>query len=66
MFWFFGDEASGILAPQQGIKPSLPALEGEVSTSGPPRKSLKQFKDANMHHILCMTLSIVHSSVGSF
>ena len=30
MFWFFGLEACGILAPQPGIEPALPALEGEV------------------------------------
>ena len=28
IFWFFGQEACGILAPQPGIKP--PALEGEI------------------------------------
>ena len=31
MFWFFGHEACGILAPQPGIEPTPPALEGEVS-----------------------------------
>ena len=30
MFWFFGSEACGILAPQPGIKPAPPSLEGEV------------------------------------
>ena len=39
MFWFFGPEACGILAPQPGIEPAPPALEGEVLTTGPPRKS---------------------------
>ena len=41
MFWFlvFGCEACEILAPQTGIKPPTPALEGEVLTTGPPRKS---------------------------
>ena len=29
-----------ILAPQPGIEPTLPALEGEVLTTGPPGKSL--------------------------
>ena len=38
MFWFFGPKASGILAPWPGIKPTVPALEGEVLTTGPPRK----------------------------
>ena len=39
MFWFFGHEACGILSPLPGIKPSPPALEGEVLTTGPPGKS---------------------------
>ena len=28
-FWTFGPEACGILAPQPGIKPAPPAVEGE-------------------------------------
>ena len=40
MFWFFGHKACGILAPWPGIKPTPPALEGEVLTTGPPGKSL--------------------------
>ena len=39
MFWFFGCEACGILAPQPGIESRPPALEGEVLTTGPPGKS---------------------------
>ena len=39
MFWFFGCEACGILAPWPGIEPALPVLEGEVLTTGPPGKS---------------------------
>ena len=39
MFWFFGRKACGILAPQPGIEPTPPALEGEVLTTGPPGKS---------------------------
>ena len=39
MFWFFGHEACGILAPRPGIEPASPALEGEVLTTGPPGKS---------------------------
>ena len=34
----FGHEAYGILAPWAGIKATLPALEGEVLTTGPPGK----------------------------
>ena len=40
MFWFFGCEACGILAPRPGIEPVPPALEGEVLTTVLPRKSL--------------------------
>ena len=36
MFWFFGLEACGILAPQPGIEHTLPSLEDEVLTTGPP------------------------------
>ena len=40
MFWFFGREAWGILASQPGVEPTPHALESEVLTTGPPRKSL--------------------------
>ena len=40
MFWFFGHGTCGILAPQPGIEPPSPALEGKVLTTGPPGKSL--------------------------
>ena len=36
MFWLFGCKACGILSPQPGIKPSPPALEGGVLTTGLP------------------------------
>ena len=39
MFWFFGPQACRILVPWPGIEPVPPELEGEVSTTGPPRKS---------------------------
>ena len=39
LFWFFGQEACRILAPRPGIEPTLPTLEGEVLTIGPPGKS---------------------------
>ena len=35
----FGLEAYGILAPQPGIEPSHPALEGEILTTGPLGKA---------------------------
>ena len=40
MFWFFGLGACEILAPWPGIEPTVPALEGEVLTTGPPETSL--------------------------
>ena len=40
MFWIFGHKACGILAPWPGIEAAPPALEGTVSTTGPPGKSL--------------------------
>ena len=36
MFWVFSHKVYGILAPQPGIEPASPALEGEVLTTGPP------------------------------
>ena len=39
VFWFFGHKACRILAPQPGIKLTSSALEGKVSTTGPPGKS---------------------------
>ena len=36
---FFGCKERGILAPRSGIEPTTPALEGKVSTTGPPGKS---------------------------
>ena len=39
MFWFFGYEACGTLAPWPGIEPAPSALEGKVLTTGPPGKS---------------------------
>ena len=40
MLYFLGPQAWGILAPWPGIEPQTPALEDEVSTIGPPGKSL--------------------------
>ena len=36
MFWFFGHEACGILAPQPGMEPTPSALEGEMPTTRLP------------------------------
>ena len=38
MFWFFGLKGCGILAPQPGIEPESPALEGGFLTTGSPGK----------------------------
>ena len=38
-FCFLAMRQVGISAPQPGIEPALPALEGEVLTTGLPRKS---------------------------
>lgn len=35
MFWLFGPEACGILAPRQRTEHTLPALEGEALMTGP-------------------------------
>ena len=40
VFVFSGHEACEILAPGQGIEPTLPSLQGKVLTTGPPGKSL--------------------------
>ena len=50
MFWFFGREACGILAPWPGTEPAPPALEGEVLTTGPSGKSqyLPYFTDSKI------------------
>ena len=50
MFWFFGHEACGILAPRPGIEPAPPALEGKVLTTGPPGKSLIFLFIQNIYH----------------
>ena len=41
MYWFFGLKASRILVPQPGIKPTHPALESKVLTTGPSGMSLE-------------------------
>ena len=55
MFWFFGCEACGILAPQPGIEPTPPALEGEVLTTGPPGKSLDSSFKVLSFGVICYT-----------
>ena len=43
MFWIFGHKACEILAHQPGVKHESPALEGEVSTTRLPVKSLPKY-----------------------
>ena len=59
MFWFLDHETCGILAPQPGAELSPPALEGKVSTTGPPGKFLtlgllKFFKEYFGHRLCGM------------
>ena len=42
MPWFFGLEACGIWGPCPGISPTLPALEGKVSTTESLGKSQRE------------------------
>lgn len=41
VFWSFGPQACGILAPQAETKPTSLALEGGVFTTGPQRSPVK-------------------------
>ena len=54
MFWFFGCEACGILAPWQGIEPAPPALEGEVLTTEPAGKSLARSFRVELWGLFCL------------
>ena len=40
MLWVFVPKTRGILATRLGIEPAIPALEGEVLTTGLSGKSL--------------------------
>ena len=42
-FFFFLPKARGMLAPPPGIEPAPSALEGDISTTGLPGKSLEVF-----------------------
>ena len=59
MFWFFGCEACGILAPKPGTEPASPALKGDVLTTGPPGKSLDlhflKYKTGGKFHPLILS-----------
>ena len=43
MFWYFGPETCGVLAPQPGIELGLLSLEGKVLTSGPQGSPVSGF-----------------------
>ena len=43
MFWSFGHEACGILAPRSEIETASSELEGGVLTNGLPGKSLQMY-----------------------
>ena len=56
MFWFFGSEAGGILAPGLGTEPALPALEGKILTTGSPGKHLVFIKDDVLLKPACVVI----------
>ena len=39
LFFLLGCQAPGLLGTRSGIEPTLPTLESEVLTTGPPEKS---------------------------
>jgi len=65
MFWFFGIEPCGILAPQQGIEPLSPALEGKVLTTGPPGKTHSRFLVVTVR-TWCISLCFYFQSICIF
>ena len=58
VFWFFDHKACGILVPQPGIKPTAPALEGEVLTAEPPGKSLCSLKNGGGPSVVYERVSV--------
>ena len=63
MFWSFGREACGVLAPLPGIEPAPSALEGKVLTTGPPGKSQVQCFETEQakHRFLYLFSSLLSS-----
>ena len=55
-FFGFSVREHGILVPWPGIEPAPPALEGEILTTGPPRKSQQKFLSQVLFQFLCLTL----------
>ena len=66
LFWSFWPHSCGILGPQPGIEPALPALEVRVLTTGPPGKSCDSYLMKQMERYsssstkLCLTLLRPH------
>ena len=60
MFSFLGHKAYGILTPQPGIKPTPPALEGKVFTTGPLVKSPTLTYFIDIHNVLFLSAMSVH------
>ena len=62
MFWCFDCKPRGILAPQPGIEPTPPALEGKVLTTGLLGKFLKLLGSipilcfSKVNHLVQLTL----------
>ena len=54
IFWSFGPEACGILAPQPGSEPAPSALEEVLTTGHPGKSSLSLFSNllCNMPHLI--------------
>ena len=65
MFWLPGWKACGILAPWPGMEATLPALEGEVLTTGSPGKSLNSccFKPLSLRQLVTAAIgwSVQHT-----
>ena len=64
--------AFGILVPQPGIEPVIPALQGEFLTTGLPGKSLYHILDSTyvISHGICLSvfdlLHLICLSLGPF
>ena len=65
MFWLPGWKACGILAPWPGMEATLPAVEGEVLTTGSPGKSLNSccFKPLSLRQLVTVAIgwSVQHT-----
>ena len=67
MFRCFVQEARRLLALWPGIKPTPPALEGQVLTTGPPGKThFNFFKFLFMYAFDCVGFSTASGAWGVF